>query len=93
MKTRREQIVEILMGGPASLAMLAKRLLVAESVVRKELEQVRRSLSSKGLELQVSKPTCPRCGEIKLRRITNISKCPRCKGWIEKPRYRIVAKR
>ncbi|RLG72958.1 MAG: hypothetical protein DRO11_00945 [Methanobacteriota archaeon] len=92
MKTRREQIVEVLMDEPASLTALARKLLVAESVVRKELEHVRRSLAAKGLELQVSKPVCPRCGEVKLRRITNLSKCPRCKGWIEKPKYRIVAK-
>jgi len=90
-QTRRQQLVQRLTQGPATVKGLAAELKLQVSSVVEEMEHVRRSLRDRRLVLDPAR--CLSCGRVfrKRERLTAPSRCPDCRSenttepefWIE----------
>jgi predicted Zn-ribbon and HTH transcriptional regulator len=80
--TVREQLLEALRAGPATVKDLSRTVGVSERDVVRHLEHVERSLRGRGGRLRVALPACLDCGFgfAKRERLARPGHCPRCKG-------------
>jgi len=78
-QTRRQEIVQHLSAGPATLRDLADLMGIPVREVIDHLEHVRRSKES---TLRIEPATCLRCDFVfeNRRRLTKPSRCPECKN-------------
>jgi len=90
MKTKRQEIIDILKLRSLSAKEISRNLGLSEKEVYAHLEHIRRSLRSEGLKLSVEPAVCLDCNyEFSKRdRLQPPGRCPRCKGThIKDPEY------
>jgi hypothetical protein len=92
----RQEIIDLLRGGPLSAKEISRALRVREREVYEHLGHVRLSLAAaKGERLEVEPSRCLGCGYVfrKRHRLTAPSRCPICRGsHISEPRYQVASR-
>ncbi|MHA1214152.1 MAG: HTH domain-containing protein [Candidatus Hodarchaeales archaeon] len=80
MKTRREQIIELLEEHSMSIQELADLLHVSSKTIAQDLESVRKTIRLDGKHIEVQPATCIVCNYAFTgrNRISDPHKCPKC---------------
>lgn len=88
--TSRQAIVEVIKGRGLTPREISVEAGLSEKQVYEELDHIRKSAQSKGMELVTVPARCRKCGFIfkKREKTTKPGKCPVCRGqFIESPRF------
>ncbi len=81
MQTRRARIREELERRSMSIEELARVIGISSKEVLRDLTHLQRTLRVEKKRLMVLYPVCNSCNrQIRLKKLTNISKCPYCKS-------------
>ena len=87
--TRRQEIMEFLMGQPATLKEITIEFGGSVKEIRGDLKHIRRSIRSMHKQMYAEPLRCNDCGkETVLDKVRNPSRCPECKSEnILQPRF------
>ncbi len=92
MKTRRQEIIELIEDNPMTAKDISQSLGMEERQVIEHLEHIRQSVKKQGKKLVITPPKCLSCGFVfsKRDKLTPPGRCPECRSsHIQDPEFAI----